>query len=151
MEHDVRKPAMSLRWRLEHLILAFGLLLVGLLWTGVVLKVHAEREAEIRNTMTHTANLARAVEEHTVRTFKEADQVLMYFMDRYRAEGRNFDVPRMFAEGPIASRICAYLSIIDAHGDLILGSEPFELVNLADRARETRRARSSASRTSASR
>ena len=56
--------------RLAGYILAIGLFHVGLLWGVVLLKVDAEREAEIRNVIKHTANLARAVEEHAVRTIR---------------------------------------------------------------------------------
>ena len=59
-------------------IVAFGICLISLLWGGVVLKMRAEEKAEITEVMKHTANLARAVEEHAVRTIREADQVLLF-------------------------------------------------------------------------
>ena len=100
----------------------------------MVLKVRAEKEADTRNAVRHSANLVRAVQEQALRTFKEADQVLMLIVQQYQERGRKLDLRWLKHEGPIVSRIYNYFSIIDERGDLILGSEPFQPMNLADRA-----------------
>lgn len=114
-------------------ILAFGILLLSLLWGGVVLKVRIEEKAEFTEVTKHTANLARAVEEHAVRTIREADQVLLFLQHQYRMQGSKPDLRQLIEDGPILSRIYTYLSIIDEHGNLAAGSQPFKPVNLSDR------------------
>src|SRR5262245_21078522 len=114
-------------------ILAFGVGLVALLWSAVLIKVSAEREADTRDAVRHSANLVRAVEEQALRTFKEADQVLLLIIQQYKERGTALDLRALMHDGPIVSRIYNYFSIIDERGDLRLGSEPFDPMNLADR------------------
>ena len=114
-------------------LIAFCIFLLGLLWSTVIVKLHAEHEAEIRDVMKDTANLARVFEEHTVRTFREADQTLQFIIDQYREHGNKIDLRRLAEDGPIINRIYTYISIIDEHGNLAAGSQPFKPMNLADR------------------
>jgi len=114
-------------------IIAFGICLVGLLWSGVVLKIRAEEKAEISDLMKDTANLARAVEEHAVRTVREADQVLLSLLSQIRLQGSKPDLRQLIEGGPILSRIYTYLSIIDEHGNLAASNQPFKPLNLSDR------------------
>ncbi|MGQ0751360.1 MAG: diguanylate cyclase domain-containing protein [Betaproteobacteria bacterium] len=60
--------------------------LLGALWATVIVKLHIEREAEIATAKKNTANLARAFEEHTVRTLREADQLLLFIMVQNSAQ-----------------------------------------------------------------
>ena len=114
-------------------IIAFGICLIGLLWSGVVLKIRAEEKAEISELMKDTANLARAVEEHAVRTVREADQVLLSLLSQIRLQGSKPDLRQLIEDGPILSRIYTYFSIIDERGNLVAGSQPFKPMNLSDR------------------
>ena len=114
-------------------LIAFCIFLLGLLWSTVIVKLHAEHEAEIRDVMKDTANLARVFEEHTVRTFREADQTLQFIIDQYREHGNKIDLRRLAEDGSIINRIYTYISIIDEHGNLAAGSQPFKPMNLADR------------------
>ncbi|HUL93767.1 MAG TPA: PAS domain S-box protein [Burkholderiales bacterium] len=124
-EHPLQRSSLA--------ILAFGACLIALLWTAVVIKVRAEKEADTRDAIRHSANLARAVQEQALRTLREADQVLMLIVQQYQERGRKLDLRWLKHEGPIVSRIYNYFSIIDERGDLIMGSEPFRPMNLADR------------------
>ncbi len=113
-------------------ILAFGIFLVSLLWCIVILKVRAEKEAETRDVMKYTANLARVIEEHTVRTIREVDQVLLSVIHEYSMRGTKLDLGEEIRNGPIVSRIFSSLRVIDERGNLIAGSQPFHPANLAD-------------------
>ena len=129
---QVRRPLAG-RFDIGVTIIAFGICLIGLLWSGVVLKIRAEEKAEISELMKDTANLARAVEEHAVRTVREADQVLLSLLSQIRLQGSKPDLRQLIEDGPILSRIYTYLSIIDEHGNLAASNQQFKPVNLSDR------------------
>ena len=129
---QVRRPLPG-RFDIGVTIIAFGICLIGLLWSGVVLKIRAEEKAEISDLMKDTANLARAVEEHAVRTVREADQVLLSLLSQIRLQGSKPDLRQLIEDGPILSRIYTYLSIIDEHGNLAASNQQFKPVNLSDR------------------
>ena len=125
--------SLALRYGASLAIAAFGLLLVGLLWGVVLLKIRAERAAEIGTVTKDTANLARVFEEHVLRTIREADQVLQFVVDQYRSQGRAVDLRRLMEDGPIISRIYTDFSIIDARGRPVAGSRQLDPANLSDR------------------
>jgi diguanylate cyclase (GGDEF)-like protein/PAS domain S-box-containing protein len=130
---SARLKSLASRYGASIAILAFGVVLVGLLWGVVVFKIHSERAAEIRTAAKETGNLARVFEEHVLRTIREADQVLQFIIHQYAARGTAVDLRGRMEDGPVVSRIYTYLSILDARGDLLAGSHPFGPVNLADR------------------
>jgi diguanylate cyclase (GGDEF)-like protein/PAS domain S-box-containing protein len=105
-------------------IAAFGVLLVALLWGALFFKVRAEKAEEIRTVTKDTGNLARVFEEHVLRTIREADQVLLFIADQYRAQGRAIDLRRLMEDGPIISRIYTELGVFDARGDLVAATRP---------------------------
>ena len=121
------------RFKSNAAILAFAACLLVLLWGTVLVKLQAERDTEIADVMKDTANLARAFEEHTLRTIREADQVLHFMQDLHRSQGARLDLRRLVEDGPIIGRIYTYLSIIDEHGMLAAGSQPFKPTDLSDR------------------
>ena len=114
-------------------IVAFGVVLIGLLWGAVVLKIRAEKGQEIKTVTKDTGNLARAFEEHVLRTIREADQVLLFIIDRYREHGTRVDLRRLMEDGPIISRIYTGLGVIDARGDLVAGTRPLDPASFPDR------------------
>lgn len=128
-----RLRSLASRFGASIAIVAFGVLLVGLLWGVVAFKIRAERAAEISTVTKETGNLARVFEEHVLRTIREADRVLQFIIDQYAASGTAVDLRRRMEDGPIVSRIYTYLSILDARGDLVAGSQPVGAVNFADR------------------
>lgn len=123
-----------LAFSLSITIIAFCVFLLSLLWGVVVLKSRAEKQAEIATAMTQTANIARAVLEHAVRTIREADQVLKFVQHQYNEHGSKMDLRSLVDDGPIVSRLFTYISIIEPNGTLLATSRPsFQRVNLADR------------------
>jgi diguanylate cyclase (GGDEF)-like protein/PAS domain S-box-containing protein len=126
-------PARAPKFSLSLTLIAFAIFLLGLLWSAVIVHLREEREVEIRNAMKNTSNLARVFEEHTLRTLREADQVLLFMLDMYREQGGKVDLRRLAEDGPISNRIYTYFSIIDEHGMLAAGSRPFTPVDLSDR------------------
>jgi diguanylate cyclase (GGDEF)-like protein/PAS domain S-box-containing protein len=115
------------------IIVAFCVLLIGLLWGMVAFKVRAEKAVEIKTVRKDTANLARVFEEHVLRTVREADQVLQFIIDQYRSQGRTVDLRRLMEDGPIISRIYLELGVFNARGELVASSLPAGRADLSAR------------------
>ena len=74
-------------------IILFGTLLLMGLWIGLFYKIESERQMEIANAEKETANLARAFEEHTLRTIKSMDQTALFLKYQYEKEGMAISIP----------------------------------------------------------
>ena len=115
-------------------IVAFGIILLCFIWIGLYSKVHSERQIEIDNAIKVTDNLARAFEEHTLRTIKSADQAVLFLKYQYEQEGRAMDIPRYVREGRFVNQPFVQLGMIDEKGDLAATSQvPFVAAVLKDR------------------
>ena len=114
-------------------IIAFGVFVLSFLWGGVYTQLATERNADLKAAAHNVSNLSRLIEEHTLRTMREADRLLLFIIDRHREQGDKIDLRRLAEDGPITSKIYTYFSIIDEHGRLVAGSRPFKMTNFADR------------------
>ena len=124
----------SLLRNLNKLILVFGLSLLCLIWSGVYYQIDNERQAELRSAIRDTANMARAFEEHTLRTINSADQAALFLKYQYEQAGRNIDIPRYVREGRFANLPFVLLGVIDEHGQFAVSNQvPFVPSNLKDR------------------
>ena len=115
-------------------IVAFAAAVVILLWTGVALLVHQERENAIEERKREIANLARAFSEHTLRTLNYIDQLSRLVTTQYQRQGIQFDMPRYFEENHVDNKLVINAVISDVTGLTVLGSQrTFQPANLADR------------------
>ena len=116
-------------------IAAFALIVIAALWAGVVTITAHDWQFASAEAMKANANLARALEEHTVRTLKSVDQISLMIKQQYERHGRQFDLARYFRDAQLDPRLFVNAVITDPRGDVVLGSTPgFKVVNLADRA-----------------
>src|SRR5450432_1233214 len=134
----IRAPPIGGSWRERYtvwaLVIGFGLAVIALTWGVVLVKVASERELEIRMVVKENANLARAFEEHIVRTIKTVDQLASFLKYQYEKQGRKMDIAQYISEGMIATDIYNQLGVIDERGDYVLSNLPsFQPVNLAYR------------------
>ncbi len=115
-------------------VIAFGFLLLGVIWGGVYLKIEDEREIAISNAVRETGNFARSFEEHTLRTIKSVDQTVLFLKYEYEKSNEWIGIPGYIKEGRLTDQPFVLLSIIDARGDLRVSSqEPFVPSSLKDR------------------
>ena len=116
------------------MIAAFTLFVLGVMWAFVYGKAETERELTLGAAIKENGNLARAFEEHSVRTIRSADQLVLFVRDQYERHGRAFDLARYVAEGRIQSQTYNQIGVIDENGDYVLSSlKDFKPVNLSDR------------------
>jgi diguanylate cyclase (GGDEF)-like protein len=124
----------SLLRNLNKLIVVFGVSLLCLIWTGVYYQIDNERQAELRSAIRDTANMARAFEEHTLRTINSADQAALFLKYQYEQEGRGMNIPRYVREGRFANLPFVLLGVIDEYGQFAVSNQvPFVPSNLKDR------------------
>ena len=115
-------------------IMFFGVVLLCFIWIGLYYKAQSERQLEINNAMKETANFARAFEEHTVRTIKNADQAVLFLKYQYEREGRAMDISGYLSEGRLDRKLFFQLGIIDENGILAVTDKvPYEPIALNDR------------------
>ncbi|RTL24249.1 MAG: sensor histidine kinase [Rhodocyclaceae bacterium] len=122
------------RVRLFAPILILVLALLGLIWGAVLYKAAAEEKLVIRSVNTENLNLARAFEEHTIRTIKSVDQAVLFLKFQYEKYGDKVNIAEYVREGMIISSIFNQLGVIDEHGMYILSNLPdHKVMDLSDR------------------
>lgn len=116
------------------IIIFFGISLLCFIWIGLYYKIQSEKELELQNAGKEAANLARAFEEHTLRTTKSADQTVLFLKYQYQQEGRAINIRNYLREGRFAGQPFVQLGIIDESGELVATSNvPNAAISLADR------------------
>ncbi|RFO98152.1 hypothetical protein DIC66_05400 [Rhodoferax lacus] len=106
-----------------------------LLWTATVLLclltcahvyglVTEGRQREIQSAERDLSNLTRLSQEHAVRTFRSADQVIRFVQSRYQDLGSRLDLAALTRQGVIDAEIFNQIGIIDAKGIYTLSSLP---------------------------
>jgi len=119
--------------RVNLAVALFCLALIGLVWAATVERVRFERTETIANATKQNANLAIAFEEQTIRTLKGIEQAVLFVKDQYDEHGLKLNIRRMIEGGAIDAGMFTFINVIDEHGDLVLGSDDFKPVNVADR------------------
>jgi len=122
------------RLRAIALVVGFGIFLIAITWGTILYAITVERDLTLRTTIKENANLARAFEEHIVRTIRAVDQVALFVKDQYEQLGSRLDLARYTTEGRIAAEIYNQVGVIDEHGTYVLSNLPdFKRVDLSDR------------------
>ncbi len=110
-----------------------GLLLL-LTWGHVYVLASESRQREISTAERDMANLTRLSQEHAVRTFRSADQVIRFVQSRYLELGAKLDLTALTRQGVIDTEIFNQVGIIDANGIYALANRPItSRLDLSDR------------------
>src|SRR3954462_4614780 len=99
-----------------------GVLIMALLWCGIwfhLRTIRTDRIAEAQNT---ASNLARAFEEHIVRTVKGIDQALLQMRAAYAADPSSFAFDGAMREDEAVADLVIAMSVIDREGRLVWAS-----------------------------
>mgnify|MGYP000075341888 FL=1 len=122
------------RRRLHGPIVALVIALIVLIWAAILYKIRSEEELVIHSVNVENLNLARAFEEHTIRTLKSVDQAVLFLKFQYEKYGDKVDIGEYVREGMIISTIFNQLGVIDEHGIYILSNLPnHKKIDLSDR------------------
>ncbi len=93
-----------------------GLLSIALVWVSVIHSMSVERTQALRGAVQSTGNLARAFEEHVVRSVKQADQALLAMRKSYQGDPDHFDIPTWRQRTLALSDFTFQVSLADRHG-----------------------------------
>ena len=122
------------RLNLSWVIAGFAAFMIAVLWGAVLYKVAAERRLSVEQVYRDNGNLARAFEEHTIRTLKSVDQSVLFLKFQYEKFGDKVNIADYVREGMIINTIFNQLGVIDEHGIYILSNLlDFKKVDLSDR------------------
>ena len=111
----------------------FGVGLLCFVWVGLFFIVQSERKTESDSALKETANYARMFEEHTIRTIKGLDQIVLLLKYQVEKEG-TVDIPRLVKEKRFEGQPFVQLGVTDEKGELKATSiVPFVNTTLGDR------------------
>ncbi len=119
--------------------LSFGIVLFGIFLIFSVLLayyniIESEKRKELQAAVKETANLARAFEEHTLRTLRSADQATLVLKYQFEREGRAIDIPGYIRDGRLPGEPFILMGVMDENGDLVASSQaPLVTANFSDR------------------
>lgn len=129
-----------------NLILAlFCLAVIALSSTALIVQLELDRKREIEAAYRRTENMARAFQEHSLRTIQNVHHILNSLRDVYLKRGglamrsfsevANASVARYAVESRRGQEsLFNLLGVIDGSGDLVLSSQvPFVSVNVRER------------------
>lgn len=123
------------RWNPRYAIVALAILIVSVFWALEYRQVLAEQDAARREAQAISANLARAFEEYTVRSFSEINLVLDQMIEDYLEKGAAFDPLRSPIRKNLPADMSVQMGVIDAEGKLaftdVLGGKTG--IDLSDR------------------
>lgn len=115
------------------LLCVFVVLLTAGIWSATWWQLREARAGAIADAQRDARGLARVFDEHAVRTIEAADQAVTYLRYRYNAMGRALDIGEDLRNRLTPGNLYNLFTIVDAHGDTVLSSQPFKPTNLSDR------------------
>jgi PAS domain S-box-containing protein len=109
------------------------LAVVAALWGVTLERIRFERQQASGDAMHRNASLARAVEEHTIKTLSGVDQTLSIVKYEYSRHRARLDMRQLLSEVDLDTSLFSDIAVLDERGDRVTGSYAHEPVNLADR------------------
>ncbi|MBI1203830.1 MAG: response regulator [Rhodopseudomonas sp.] len=104
--------------------LLFGGLAILFVWTGEIYYSHSELLQTQTAALQNANNLARAFEEHLVRSIRAVDQTLLYARDLYARDPEHFDLSLWSKNSQFLSGITFQIALIDKNGRMIGSNIP---------------------------
>lgn len=99
-----------------------ALILLTLLWASNLTQTELDRDRTLESARRSDANLTRLFAEHTLRTLKGADQVLLLIKQDYEKHNGRIELADYSRDGVVVGRIFNQLGIIDENGMNVAGS-----------------------------
>ncbi len=128
------RPLTRLWRRPPLLVVVFSLFGITALWMTVLFGLNRDRESVKQNLITTSANLVRAIEEHTLRTVKGIDLVLLTLRRSYRDDPTKLSEHLKTIQGTADKDLPLQIGIIGSDGFLVhsyLGA--VDRIDLSDR------------------
>lgn len=102
------------------LLVGFYLLLTFLIWRQLLHQVENDRAETIDAAIRHNNNLVISLEQHTIRTIRDADAALQLVKMEYDRLGQKTELANLFEKGVIGVPSFDGLIITDSSGNVIM-------------------------------
>jgi len=119
----------------RHVLVVVGLAALALFWGAIWFAIAHDKTRTEQAAMQNGRNLARAFEEHIIRSLRSVDQTLLYMRESYIKSPRSFDINLWQRESQLLSDFAFQVTLIDKDGFVItsnLSSDPAR-IDLSDR------------------
>ena len=114
-------------------ILFVAIAIIAVMWIAVEAKITQARATKISDAQRENSNLARAFEEHTIRTLEYVNEIVLSIQKQYEAKGQRFDLQTFYKEAQPNLAVVRNAVITDETGQIVLSTEPAPRLSLADR------------------
>ncbi len=116
------------------LVVVVASILIGLIWATIFAEISADRVRTEKDAFRDSANLALAFSEHTSRTLKGADELVLFVKYQYEKSGGRVDITQLLREARIDVTLFNQVGVIDEFGIYQLSNlADFKKVDLSDR------------------
>jgi hypothetical protein len=95
-----------------------GLAMIVAIWVSINFHLSVEHDRSRSAAVQATGNLARAFEEHIVRTIMEADRAILLLRTSYQLTG-NFDLANSLAHPSLRNDLLTQIRVFDQDGVII--------------------------------
>lgn len=117
-------------------IVAFGLVLIALVWTAVVEQARFERREAIAAIVRQNTNRAIAFEQYVTRTLEAANVAMLHLSDKHASIGGTARHPRWIDDPVVNTDMFSIVSITNEKGDVIATTASPPPVNMNAAKRE---------------
>ena len=108
-------------------------LLITMLWVATCWQLSKSLDGELDSTRSDVISLSLLFKEHATRTVESTDQAVVYLRHRYNVAGMALNLAQDLKEGLAPDDIYNLFSIVDDKANVVLSTQAFQPLNLADR------------------
>ena len=94
----------------------FGMAIVGIFWIGLAYLLSVERSKTLDDAIAQGSNLARLLEENTIRLFKGVDRALLLLRLAYEKNPDNFNLRQWLDQTSLLGDLTVQAALIGADG-----------------------------------
>ncbi len=119
--------------RLGRMLVLFCAVLIAAICAALGWELKADRERSLSRVMAANVNLARAFEEHVLRTLRTVDEHVTFIKSTYEKSRGALDLAGYARQRSVDPELVNILGIIDENGRLAQASAGFSRIDLHDR------------------
>lgn len=111
----------------------FATLLTGIIWFITISQLNLAREMHMQSTEKNLLSVTRALHAHATKTLELADQAVMVILNEYKRKGLDLELATLVQETALKKDIFNLFSVVDKFGSIVLSTQPFVRIDIADR------------------
>lgn len=116
------------------LVPTLAMLILGILWVTILLRLQVEKDAVMRDTRVAARTLADALATHTLKTIHDVDEIALLVKFGYESAPRAFNLATYQAYGLISADTALQVTIAGADGWVVASTLPYSgAIDLGDR------------------